>query len=204
MRVDRENRHGEYRDALDERWFALFAEMGVLPVLVPNHLATARHIVSFERLDGVLLTGGNNLAKYGNGYPLRDQVETLLIRWAHESKSPLLGVCRGMQMVQDYCGVVLTPVQGHVSAEAEILIGESVVKLNSYHEFGTATSTESLVVWARAADGVVKAVRHRSANIYGIMWHPERISPFNGGDKNFIADLFQRGRVNTDLERYWE
>lgn len=204
MRVDKDVHSGENRDALDERWFELLAQIGLLPVLVPNHVDCARRILHAGGIDGVLLTGGNNLAKYGNGHPLRDEVETLLIDWVQENALPLLGVCRGMQMIQDYYGAALCSVFGHIGVEAEVIINGKAVRLNSYHEFGTKETVEPLVIWARAVDGVVKGVRHRSADIYGIMWHPERLSPFHNGDMSFIADVFAQRGAGTHLKGYWE
>jgi len=53
---------------------------------------------------------------------------------------------------------------------------------NSYHSLGSRKSAEELLVEARAEDGVIEAVRHSSKKIYGMMWHPERNSPFEKSD----------------------
>ena len=61
--------------------------------------------------------------------------------------------------------------------------------VNSYHDFGSQSSVPDLGVWAKAKDGVVKAVRHRHLRVEGIMWHPERFAPdFRDAD----IDRFRR------------
>ena len=65
--------------------------------------------------------------------------------------------------------------------------GEST-DVNSYHRFGTRESRAPLETWAVASDGVVKAVRHRTLPVLGIMWHPERTSPVAAAD----VALFRR------------
>ena len=55
-------------------------------------------------------------------------------------------------------------------------------EVNSFHHFAATESQPPLDVWAVADDGVVKAIRHSIQPIAGIMWHPERLSPFSPAD----------------------
>ena len=68
----------------------------------------------------------------------------------------------------------------------EIEIEGRTAVVNSYHEWGSREAPAGLKVWARAADGVVKAVRHSSLPVWGIMWHPERIHPFRREDLDLL------------------
>lgn len=195
QRVDVDPRYGERRDGLDQRWFRLLETCGIAGLPLPNNAAAAKTLLGCTRIDGILLTGGNDIAQTGGDTPERDEVEALLLDRVERTRVPLLGVCRGMQAIQARFGVVLEPVQGHVAKRQTIRIEGRSTEVNSYHNFGTRGSVEVLEVWARADDQVVKAVRHASLPIVGIMWHPERIMPFREEDMAFITKCFGTGRA---------
>lgn len=189
QRTDHIADYHETRDALDQRWTNFFSMCEVTPVLVPNHLHTANNLISQLSIDGILLTGGNDA-------DARHEVEKALIKLAIKKQIPLLGVCHGMQMIQRYFGVQLYQVSGHVTEYQVITINGEREQVNSYHDTGTTASTDELMVWARADDGVVKAVCHRDLPIIGIMWHPERFNPFQDGDVGLVRQLFINKQID--------
>lgn len=174
QRVSVEERFAERRDCLDQRWLAFLAECGLLPVPLPNLPEAALAICREVPLAGIVLTGGNDLAAYGGDAPERDRTENQLLDFAERSGLPALGVCRGMQVLQDRLLVPLTHVENHVTPRQSIRVNGERRWVNSYHRLGSHQSVASLEVWGVADDGVVKAVRHRSRLLVGIMWHPER------------------------------
>ena len=188
QRVAVDPRHGERRDCLDQAWAGFMLACDLTPVAVPNEVEVARSLCETLPLRGILLTGGNDLANYGGDAPERDATENALIDFADQKALPLLGVCRGMQMIQHRLGVRLKPVTGHVARQQVISIEGEPAKVNSYHNFGATETAPPLETWAIAADGVIKAIRHPNHRVMGIMWHPERLSPFAQRD----ISLFQR------------
>lgn len=188
QRVDSIERIGERRDALSQEWAALAHTCGFLPLPAPNHLPTVRRMLELEGVAGVLLTGGNDLSCYGGDAPERDEVERMLIGWAVDRQQPLLGVCRGMQMLLHYFGTPLERVEGHVRTEHALDDGSLV---NSFHGWAARTCNPPLTALRTAADGVVEAVGHMSYPwIHGIMWHPERYHPFRREDIEWIRGVF--------------
>ncbi|MBD5149742.1 MAG: type 1 glutamine amidotransferase [Oscillibacter sp.] len=180
---------GEWRDALSQEWAAFAEACGFLPLLLPNRAETVRDLMEAVRPDGILLTGGNDLASYGGDAPERDRVERFLIRYAIDRGVPLLGVCRGMQMLLDYFGAPLHRVEGHIRVEHPLSNGDTV---NSFHGWGAAECPAPLLEMARSADGVLEAVTHGDYPwIYGIMWHPERCHPPRERDIQWIKEVFQ-------------
>lgn len=177
----------ERRDALDQRWPQFLQTCGCIAVPMPNDTMAACALFEHVRPAGLLLTGGNDLSAFGGDAPERDAAESALIDAALGAGLPVLGVCRGMQVLQHRYGVALAAVTGHVAAQQEICIDGARQSVNSYHNFGATDSVPDLEVWARADDGVVKAVRHRTQPVTGIMWHPERLDPF----REFDAELFK-------------
>jgi putative glutamine amidotransferase len=100
---------------MGQRYIRVLAAAGAVPWLIPllaGDEATLRAI--YERLDGLLLTGGVDVdpACYGEprhercdrADPARDWTEITLVRWALADRKPVLGVCRGIQVINVACG----------------------------------------------------------------------------------------------------
>lgn len=196
QRVDLIDSCNERRDALEQNWMSFLDKCELLPVLIPNCLKTAMKLVSELKPTSILLTGGNSLVDYGGDASERDSVETFLFEHAMENKLPVLGVCRGMQFIQNYFGVKLHKVKGHVTPNQEIFANGKKIEVNSYHDFGTTESVEDLEVWAKAEDGVIKAIKHRTLPIMGIMWHPERIEEYRPEDITLFRTFFIDGNIS--------
>ena len=187
QRVVEVESYSERRDALDQQWIHFLLSIQVLPVLVPNNLDYLERFLATQAVQGVLLTGGNSLAKYGGDAPERDELEVALLDWAITNRVPVLGVCRGMQLIQDFFGNELVSVPGHVGKRHSLIVTQdkrlsgSLEKLdtvNSYHEFGAKESMGELLVAATSEDGVIMAIEHRELDVFGVMWHSEREQPF--------------------------
>ncbi|MGA3239224.1 MAG: gamma-glutamyl-gamma-aminobutyrate hydrolase family protein [Bryobacteraceae bacterium] len=182
--------YGERRDCLDQAWTKFLAACGLLPVLLPNITEAALALCEGAGIAGLVLTGGNDLAVFGGDAPERDATENMLLDMAERRRLPVLGVCRGMQVIQQRFAIPLCRVEGHVAQRQVIRIDGERKEVNSYHCFGAFDSRPPLEVWAVADDGVVKAVRHSAEPITGIMWHPERRSPFSPADVTLFRQVF--------------
>jgi len=188
--VTEDPQSGERRDSLDHRWSTFLAMCGLLPVPVPNHCATARQLLTTVPAAGVLLSGGVDLAAYGGHAPERDEVEELLITWALHRQIPILGVCRGMQMLLHHYNADLVRVQDHTAVEHDIDVDGTRRTVNSYHQWAVRECPAPLQVRARAQDGVVEAVDSRELRLAGIMWHPERVTEPTGPDLTLFRNHF--------------
>jgi putative glutamine amidotransferase len=183
--------YGERRDCLDQAWPRFIAACGLLPLPLPNVVEVALAMCGDSDLAGLVLTGGNDLAALGGDAPERDATENALLDAAESRGLPVLGVCRGMQLIQQRCAVPLQRVEGHVTRRQIVHIDGEPAEVNSYHRFGARESRPPLEVWAVAADGVVKAVRHTARPTIGIMWHPERNAPFAANDVALFRRVFK-------------
>ncbi len=190
QRVVIDEHYNERRDSLDQQWIVLLLEAGFIPQLVPNNISWLQQYLSIQAFDGILLTGGNSLVKYGGNANERDDVEFNLVQYAIDHKLPLLGVCRGMQVLQDYFGSTLQRVEHHVTKRQKILIEGKESWVNSFHEWGALDAPSCFDTWAIASDRVIKAMKHKSHTLYGIMWHPERIQPFSQRDILLLQHIF--------------
>lgn len=184
---------GEIRDSLDIRWAKILFNLGLLPIPVCSELASSKNYIKELVPNAILLSGGNDLGES----PERDQLETTLLDFAFSNNMPVLGVCRGMQMMNDYLGGELVNVKNHVATTHGLkgkwakLKGYGLV--NSYHKQGIKPENvaNSLEVLAVAPDGIVEAVKHSTLPWLGIMWHPERESEVSKVDQELIKEWFE-------------
>jgi putative glutamine amidotransferase len=181
--------YGTRRDCLDQVWVKFLLECGLIPIPIPNTVDAAMQICG--RVGGIVLTGGNDLTAYGGDAPERDETEAALLDLAERRDLPVLGVCRGMQMILHRFGARLEKVQGHVAPRQRILIDGRSVEVNSFHNFGAMEVYPPLMTWAIADDGVIKAVRHSNRRMIGVMWHPERREPFAADDIALFSGFFE-------------
>jgi N5-(cytidine 5'-diphosphoramidyl)-L-glutamine hydrolase len=183
--------YGERRDCLDQSWARFLAACGLLPLPLPNVAEIALALFHRSAVAGLVLTGGNDLAALGGDAPERDATEHALLDAAASRRLPVIAVCRGMQIVQQRCGVPLRRIEGHVMRRQTIEIDGEETEVNSYHHFGSSESRAPLKTWAHAHDGIVKAIRHAELPITGIMWHPERNAPYFERDIALFRDVFE-------------
>jgi gamma-glutamyl-gamma-aminobutyrate hydrolase PuuD len=167
---------GERHDALDPRWHRFLADCGVAAVPLPNDPELAVGTASGLDLAGLVLTGGQDLAHYGGDAPERDRTERELLAWALAAGRPVLGVCRGMQVLLDAYGSALRPVEGHVAVRHQAVVDGAPRTINCFHRWA-ATAVSAPLVATGSRDGVVEAVRHPDRPVRGIGWHPERWDP---------------------------
>jgi gamma-glutamyl-gamma-aminobutyrate hydrolase PuuD len=190
MRADKHPDYDETRDALDQQWLGFMQACGLTPILLPNNLPLVVRYLTSLPFSGVLLTGGNSPVAYGGDSPERDAVDRYLLDWSAQTNTPLIGVCRGMQSIQLAYQQPLEPVTGHVCAQQEITVNGQPTLVNSYHTLGAKTCQAPLTSWATSNDGVIKAIKHESKKVYGMMWHPERNTPFAQRDIDLFRHVF--------------
>ncbi|MEU3932261.1 gamma-glutamyl-gamma-aminobutyrate hydrolase family protein [Streptomyces sp. NPDC029044] len=194
------------------RWGVWELEAALLPVGYPRLVQRAgglaamlppddpeRAAEAVARLDGLVIAGGPDVepVRYGaereerTGPPApdRDAWELALIDAALASGVPLLGICRGMQLLNVALGGTLVQ---HIDGHAEVVgvFGGHAVKpvpgslyagvvpeetfVPTYHHQAVDRLGEGLVPSAYAADGTVEAVELPSADwVLGVQWHPE-------------------------------
>lgn len=180
---------GERRTALDMRWPTFLARCGLAAVPLPNDPGLAVSLAEAVPLAGLVLSGGEDLAAYGGSAPERDATERALLAWALHGGLPVLGVCRGMQLIADHFGAELCQVAGHVAARHQVQVGQVSRMVTCYHRWAARELPDALVATARRGE-VVEALRLRTANVHAIMWHPEREERPNEADLALFRSVF--------------
>lgn len=207
----RDHKHCENpRVHLNTAYVNAVIRAGGTPLLIPVGIPVEQHHELLNRVDGLILTGGGDINPATYGRPMhatvsgiddaRDEIDISLARLAIEMKKPLLGICRGYQIINIVHGGTLfrdiasqkenalfhacwndlpRDFEAHEvvlepgSRLAEI-IGKSPVSVNSLHHQGVETVGQGLKVVGTAPDSLVEAFEvpnHPFA--IGVQWHPE-------------------------------
>lgn len=183
-------------------------EAGGLPVLVPISIGDEALREIYERLDGLLLPGGGDIRPniYGaDMHPLtdniddaRDRVELNITRWAVGDDIPVLGICRGHQvlnvalggtLIQDVPSEIGVDISHNVTVprnsrphEVNIdpgsrlaaILGTNQIAVNSLHHQSVGEAAPDACITAYSPDGVVEAIEVPNKKfVLSVQWHPE-------------------------------
>jgi putative glutamine amidotransferase len=183
LRVENILPYNEKRDAISHDWINLFQKNFLEPVLIPNCINNIRDYISSLNLNAIILSGGDNPGDDLN----RDNTEINIIKYAIEKKIPLLGICRGMQVLNNYFGGKVEKNQNNDHVGKRHLINftnkkfideleQNEIEVNSFHNnvIYKKNLASSLKIFATSFDNTIEGFHHEKLPILGIMWHPER------------------------------
>ena len=185
-----ENQYNERWDVLAQSWADFLAAFSARPVPIPNRLDDISRFILDFKLTGIILTGGNDMVAYGGQAPERDALEASIISYSLENRMPVIGVCRGLQVIHHYFGGALEQLEGHAGTSHLLMGDDRHLRVNSYHNFGFRQTHPDLNVLSTAPDGSSEAIAHRRCSIRGVMWHPERNEQFDPLDVEYFRSVF--------------
>lgn len=157
-----------------------------------NNLNNLKH----NKIDGIIFSGGNDLSKFVNTDVniLRDRLENKILKFAKEKKIPCLFVCRGMQFIanKEKLKIIKDNSKNHVAKNHKIVIGEKIIKVNSYHNYYINKLNRKFEKVAHHfKDNSIEMMRHTNYNFLCTMFHPERYSPNQKKVDKFVKDFFK-------------
>ncbi len=217
---------GEKKIGMNHSYSAAIEAAGALPLLLPYSENEETLDGYISRLDGFVFTGGADIdpkhfgeeikPTCGKIYPFRDSFELLMFRKIIEKKKPILGICRGAQIINVALGgtlyqdlpteykVTLSHRQDLPNTEPshEIiilentplhrLIGKGRMMGNSFHHQAIKTLGKDLSVTALSEDGVIEAVTYEGDSyLRAYQWHPERLVTLNVDNLSLFKEFIE-------------
>ena len=202
---------GNFRDGdctLAQAYYMSVLEAGCTPVVIPSYDDEKALTSLLDSLDGIVLSGGADIdPEFLREEPLdrvfinprRDMQELLLVRLAVDRQIPVLGICRGIQVLAAALGGKLyqdiksqhdrpciehsqTIARGLPSHEVTIkkdsllssLMGTETLAVNSFHHQAVKEVPAGFRVTATAPDGIIEGMESTTFRpILGVQWHPE-------------------------------
>lgn len=206
-----------------EGYYRSVLEAGGTPIVIPAFEDTDAMVSLLDHVDALILSGGGDINPLYLGEepirelssinPARDNQELLLVRLAANRQIPILGICRGIQVMtaalggklyQDIykeAGATLKHSQDterHTathsvriasSSKLSKIFGATNLYVNSFHHQSVREAAPGFAVTAVSPDGLIEAVESiHGKSMLGVQWHPECM--ILGGDRTMIP-LFE-------------
>jgi len=189
---------GDKQHQLNHVYVNAVVKAGGIPVVLP----AGEHICdSLDIIHGLLLSGGGDIDGKHFGQknhreardirPMRDKAEIAITKLAHGRNMPILGICRGLQMLNVALGgdivqhvewhsqaaMRATPTHiVHTSGRLAGIIDSNSIMVNSIHHQVVGRAAGVLEVCGTAQDGVIEALCCKNADfVLGVQWHPEEL-----------------------------
>ena len=179
QRIVENDSYKEHRETLSTEWGELFRTRlhSFLPLPLSYAIPFSHYKDALEgKLAAVILSGGGDLNSINPSQhaKMRDDYEREIIQLCLKESLPLLGICRGAQMIAEFFDATIIKLDGHIGNHKVIMQDNSEFITNSYHNYGLKSLPNALRPLATAQDGSIEAFCHKNAKIYAIMWHIER------------------------------
>ena len=185
-RVENISEFNDRRDALSHEWSRIFNELNVIPIFIPNYLKNLDLFLEKFDFDLLILSGGDNIGDSKE----RDHTEKRIIDYSIKEKIPVLGICRGMQVLNNFFSGTLEKTfdKKHVATRHTINFlnplftkefQNSSIDVNSFHNNiikheNLGKNLEVFSIYDN--DETIEGFFHKSYYMLGVMWHPERES----------------------------
>ncbi|MEO8227055.1 MAG: gamma-glutamyl-gamma-aminobutyrate hydrolase family protein [Gemmatimonadota bacterium] len=203
---------GAARTGVNAAYVQSIVDAGAVPLILSPLIGAARAAAALDGVDGLVLTGGEDIdpsfyrdepsPRLGTVDRERDLFELALFAEARERGVPVLGICRGLQLINVALGGSLwqdlpserRPSGQHAGADRRsarthrvrilaqsrtaLALGGGELEVNSFHHQGVRNLGPALVASAWADDGLVEAVESAVGDpwLVAVQWHPEELS----------------------------
>lgn len=204
---------------LAETYIQSVIQAGGAPVVIPATTDLRVLTAVVQDLDGILMSGGGDINPLFVGEEplpalqdvdtLRDRYDLLLIRLASNRQIPLMGICRGHQMLNAVFGGTLyqdiysqadTDVIKHSQKMAREEASHTVhledgcvIAVNSFHHQAVKDVAPEFVQTAVAPDGINEGMRHPEKSVFSVQWHPEAMAIHGDEEAQALFNHFIEG-----------
>ena len=169
-----------YIDFIDHYWLDYFEKKNINYYLVPNKKKLS--IKKIKEINLLIIPGGNDVSNILKTSKKRNIVEKNLIKICFKKKIPILGICRGAQLLNKSFGGKISKIKKHMRTRHNIFftnrefIKKNFLNVNSFHNDGIKKNdlSKSFKVLASDKHKNIEMFISNNKKIIGTMWHPER------------------------------
>ena len=169
-----------YIDFIDHYWVKFFETKKIEYKLIPNSKYLSEKIL--KKIDILILSGGNDVISKQKDCIIRNKIETNLINKAIKKKIPILGICRGAQILNIKFGGKISKVKNQMRTRHNIyfykndFIKKKILNVNSFHNYGIKRDdfSKKFEIVATDSDRNIEMFVSKKNKILATMWHPER------------------------------
>ena len=188
------SKYKEIRPQLDINFFNFIVSAGYIAVPIPYYSYDKKKSNFFLKKwltkikpHGIVLSGGENIGTN----KFRDAAEYFLINFSKKNHIPVLGICRGMQILAKYYGSKLFKVKNHANKNHLIRSKNKKIIVNSFHNLAIKSCPKNFKIKFKTEDGVIESIYSINFRMEGWMWHPERYKKFKSFDIKSFKRLFR-------------
>ncbi len=215
----------EGMSCIAEPYFQSVVLAGGAPILIPVVADVGVLSVIVKQLDGLILSGGGDIDSHflseepipelGDVDTLRDTFDLMLLRLAFNHQIPVMGICRGHQVINvAFGGTLYQDIHAQFSREAlqhsqseprdcathpvqithkhsklsRIMQGKDAIQVNSLHHQAVKNIAPEFISTALSPDGLNEAIEHPEYQLFSVQWHPE---PMAVAGNEEMLDLFR-------------
>ena len=169
-----------YIDFIDHYWINAFEKKNINYFLIPNNKKLSEKLIS--KIDFLILSGGNDIVIKNKESLIRNNIEKNLIKRSLKKKIPIIGICRGAQLLNIFFKGKISKIDGHMRTRHNIflnknkIINKRVLRVNSFHNYGILPKeiSKKFKILATDKDKNIEMYISNYNKIIGVMWHPER------------------------------
>ena len=169
-----------YIDFIDHYWLNYFEKKNINYYLIPNKKKTSIKILN--KINLLIIPGGNDVSDFLKTSSMRNSIENKLIKACSKKNIPILGICRGAQLLNKNSGGKIKKIKNHMRTRHNIFFTKnSIVKknsliVNSFHNNGIKKNdlSKKFNMLANDKSENVEMFISKNKKIIGVMWHPER------------------------------
>ena len=212
-RITEELKYHEIRDSISHDLINNLESNGFLPVLIPNSEIRPEQYYKKIKFNLFILSGGDNLifenkiTSINKEKQKRDIVEKKFLKFCISKNIPVIGICRGMQLINVYFDGSLTLLNNKthnnglhnikIERFAKTIFPNSFLFVNSFHNNVVLENdiSNQLIPFMYAEDDSIEALVHKKYPILGVMFHPERSFNNNPID-HYLNNAFYKNILN--------
>ena len=170
----------ESHQSVSSNLLELLSTLGLYPIVLSNNEFGLSDLIELLDPSLIVLSGGENFGDNAT----RDEFEFGLLEIAENKSIPVIGICRGMQIMCIYGGGTIKNIDGHVGVSHKInqIHTDQMVPVNSFHNNGIDFLPEIFKVNCKAEDDSIESFYHITLPWLCIKWHPERENGMNSND----------------------